>query len=332
MTGLKVHDVAARLNVSEKTVYKWLQQGLIPATRIGKTWIITEESVDAMLRPTGSRTAEAHSVYDSEEPGVYRAGRSAPPRDASIRRAQYGGSRGADASNRESLKSALAQFNRTLSGAVEHGIDGILSPRRMDPSTPRAIGTALEEADGEVLLQGIGLREFFGDSDYTMTLRQMAAEDRAVRVRALMVNPVGQFARARSVVQHGDQFADDSLFRAGPLFGDSWRSLNVIASLRAASEKARRFSLDVRFIDHWPSVYLVMTRAAAFVETYHFGKQDPNIDGSTIEGLVPMLQLSPESSYYALLRNHFDYLWSGKNQFVPSLTLEQVAQEMQVKL
>lgn len=345
MAGLRVGDVARRLNVSEKTVYKWLRQGLIPASRIGKTWIITEESVDAVLQPAGITPR----VRDSERPSVYSSapGSGAVDRVEAFQRGQ--GSRSgfrqesarAD-SNRSNLhgagvsaaalKAVFSQFNRTLSGAIENGIDGILGPRRVDPATPAAIASDLESAEGEVLLQGIGLREFFGDTDYTMLLRHMAAEDRAVRVRALMVSPTGQFARARSVVQHGEQFADDSRFRAGPLFADSWRSLNVIASLRRASQRARRFSLDVRFIDHWPSVYLVMTRAAAFVETYHFGKEDPGIDGSTIDGLVPMLQINPESSYYTLLRNHFDYLWSGRNPFVPSLTLEQVAHEMQVQV
>ena len=329
MSGLKVHDVAARLNVSEKTVYKWLQQGLIPATRIGKTWIITEESVDAVLSPPGSRAGVAPRVQDSEARVPYRADNHVPQRQRATAVAQQATTA---VSRAESLKQALSQFNRTLSGAVAHGIEGILGPRRQDAETQRTIASALEFAEGEVLLQGVGLREFFGGEAYTSVLRQMAAEDRPVRVRALLVNPAGQFARARSVVEDGEQFADDSRFRAGPLFGDSWRSLNVIAALRKVGQGSRRFSLDVRFIDHWPSVYLVMTRDSAFIETYHFGRPEPAIEGSTIDGLVPMLQLSAGSGYYTLLRSHFDYLWSGKNPFVPPLTLEQVAQAMSVQV
>ena len=49
--NLRVRDVAAQLNISEKTVYKWLGSGLIPAARIGKTWIITEESIQSILAP-----------------------------------------------------------------------------------------------------------------------------------------------------------------------------------------------------------------------------------------------------------------------------------------
>ena len=42
MANLRVRDVAERLDVSSKTVYKWLREGLIPASRLGKSWIISE--------------------------------------------------------------------------------------------------------------------------------------------------------------------------------------------------------------------------------------------------------------------------------------------------
>ena len=49
MNGLKVREVAIKLNVSEKTVYKWLNKGILPAGRIGKTWIIDEHSIEKLL-------------------------------------------------------------------------------------------------------------------------------------------------------------------------------------------------------------------------------------------------------------------------------------------
>lgn len=330
MPGLKVHDVAARLSVSEKTVYKWLQQGLIPANRIGKTWIIPEESVDALLRPesvgpgrSAARTSGSGLTHAS---GFARSVSGEPHGHRLASRSE------AQADSKERLKTALAQLNQTMAGAVEHGVTGILGPRRLDPSTPAAIAAELDSAEGELLLQGVGLREFFGDKDHTVILRRMAAEDRPVSVRALLVNPTGQFARARTVVQDGEQFADDALFRAGPLFGDSWRSLNVISSLMKISRERKRFRLDVRFLDHWPSTYLVLTRNCAFIETYLFGRPDTGIEDTSIDGLVPMLRIEAGSDYYSLLRNHFDYLWSGKNPFVPSQTLEQVAASMQVQV
>ncbi len=316
MAGLKVRDVARRLNVSEKTVYKWLRQGLIPASRIGKTWIVTEEALQGILgssqpgpvastTPPFVRVPQPHSVnIEAAEDSVFGDG--------------------------QHMEAAAARFSRMISSSVGHGIMALLGPRRLDPHTPAAIASELEAAEGEVLLQGVGLREFFGDRDHTTILRRMAVEDRPVSVRALLVDPTGQFARARTVVQDGEQYADDALFRAGPLFGDSWRSLNVIASLKKISDKSRRFRLDVRFLDHWPSAYLVLTNRSAFVETYHFGRTDQSSEQVTIDGLVPMLQIDSESNYYALLRNHFDYLWNGTNPFVPSLTLDEVARSVRV--
>ena len=317
MPGLKVRDVAARLNVSEKTVYKWLQDGLIPATRLGKTWLISDQAVDSLLNPPGAQPALAH--------------RSAPP-SASIRAASETARESSSASTAPSLAGALEHITRVASGAITHGITGILGPRRSDPSTAGRISEALNAAEGEVLLQGIGLREFFGDQDYTLILRKMAAEDRPARVRALLVNPVGQFARARTVAEDGQQFADDARFRAGPLFGDSWRSLNVIASMKKTAESLARFSLEVRFVDHWPAFYMVMADRRAFVEMYHFGRPQAAFEGSTIDGLVPMLELDGDSDYFQLLRNHFDYIWAGKNPFIETLSLEQVADAVRVQI
>jgi excisionase family DNA binding protein len=320
MSGLKVHDVAVRLNVSEKTVYKWLQQGLIPASRIGKTWIITEESVASLLNPRVSSTVQP------VPPSFLRPAGSGSPSAHGVNSANI------PSDPQPQLKAALHQFENILSGAIEHGISGILGPRRLDPATPAAIAGELENTEGEVLLQGVGLREFFGDKDHATILRRMAAEDRHVNIRALLVNPTGQFARARTVAEDGERFADDALFRAGPLFGDSWRSLNVIAALKRASKDLHNFSLDVRFLDHWPSTYLVLTRNCAFVETYHFGRPEGLVDGTTIDGQVPMLQVQSGSRYHDLLRNHFDYLWGGRNPFVQSQTLEQVAESVQVQV
>ena len=53
--NLRVKDVADQLNISEKTVYKWLRDGLLPARRIGKTWIITEEALHSVSTPTSLR-------------------------------------------------------------------------------------------------------------------------------------------------------------------------------------------------------------------------------------------------------------------------------------
>ena len=61
--NLRVRDVAERLDVSSKTVYKWLRDGLIPASRLGKSWIISEDALEAALAP-GSNRPLTSSVVD----------------------------------------------------------------------------------------------------------------------------------------------------------------------------------------------------------------------------------------------------------------------------
>ena len=314
--NLRVREVAARLNVSEKTVYKWLRAGLIPARRIGKTWIITAESVQAVLSP--KMTPTAISAPTSITP-------------ISTPRLPTAGIQPAGESSTSDID-ALGRFTGILAGAVNHGVLGILGPRSTAPSTAEAVANSLEQAEGEVILQGIGLREFFGDRGHTAILRQMVAEDRSVQVRAILVNPVSEFARARAVAEDGAQFEDEARFKGGPLYNDSWRSLNVIAAMKKDAGAKNHFGIDVRFVDHWPSVYLVMTTASAFVETYHFGKPEDSVDGSSIEGLVPMLHVASTSSYAQILRKHFDYIWSGENPHIKTHSLADIAEAMQVSV
>ena len=315
MASLKVRDVAARLNVSEKTVYKWLTQGLIPATKLGRTWVVTEEALEAVLAPPGT-TSETHMSAPSR-PFPATTGRAAETTSVS--------------SEAQDLDT-LGRVTALAEGAIRTGVEAILLPRNGSEETKRAIGEALEEAQGEVLLHGIGLREFFGDIDYTPALRRMINEDRDVSVRALLVHPLSDFAHARAIAEIGTQFIDESSFRAGPLFSDSWRSLNVISSLRRTARESRNASLDVRFADHWPSVYLLMTETCCFVETYHFGRPGSDLDGSSIDGLVPILKLSSGAPYYRLLRSHFEYVWGGTNPYISVQTLEQVAETVKVSI
>jgi len=313
--SLSVRDVAVRLNVSEKTVYKWLKIGLIPASRIGKSWMITEESIQSLIQPSLNNT-------------VGTSTNTPPPAIAPIRAVSAASPEAYNAQRQDT--EYLARFTNVLTGAISQGVHGVLGPRASDPATSATIATALENAYDEVILQGIGLREFFGDRGHTAILKQMAAEDRAVQIRAILVNPVSEFARARAVAEDGAQFEDEDRFKAGPLYNDSWRSLNVIAAMKKDAESRSHFGIDVRFVDHWPSVYLVMTPESTFVETYQFGKPNAAVDGSSIDGLVPMFQFQSSSSYASILRQHFDYIWSGANPHVKTHSLADIAEAMQV--
>lgn len=47
---LSVKDVAQLLGVSSQAVYSWLNDGVFPGYRIGKTWFILREDLKATMR------------------------------------------------------------------------------------------------------------------------------------------------------------------------------------------------------------------------------------------------------------------------------------------
>jgi len=48
---LTVEDVAAALHLSEQTVWRYVREGKIPASKIGRRYLIPENAIEAMLEP-----------------------------------------------------------------------------------------------------------------------------------------------------------------------------------------------------------------------------------------------------------------------------------------
>lgn len=305
--NLKVREVAIKLNVSEKTVYKWLSQGIIPAKRLGKTWVISENEIEKLVNP------EIYPKQSLEKITLTnRDFKNTDERD---------------------LKEVevLDKFTEFLSSAIDHGYEKILGPRSLDSKTVDRISDVLDSSTGEILLQGIGLREFFGDKGYADILRKMLNENRKIQIKALLVNPNSDFAKARAIAEDGIVFDDDEVFKSGPLYSDSWRSMNMIASIKKKSLDLSSFSLDVKFVNHWPSSYLIMTEKYTFIESYQFANLQNIYGESSFDGLVPMMQLKSKSDYGRILRNHFEYIWSGSNPYIPIYSLSEISQNMIIK-
>jgi len=293
-------EAARRLEVSEKTIYRWLRDGTLPGRKLGKAWRISE------------LVLEGPPAEPDRLPAVTRAQRGKP---VSI------------LDQLDDVRATLTKFGRVVEGAAENGIEDILGPRRSSERTKREIGTVLEESEGEVLLLGVALREFFGDKDHSLILRRKLVSDVDFRVKALLLDPDSAAARARAVAENGPDFAAEARYRESPLFGDLRRSVSVIRSMREqkASLGKSKFDLEVRFFDCWPTFYLILTTDACFVEPYHMGQETRFLDGSCIGELTPILRLNPASRFYTLLRNHFLYVWEGANPFMRIRPLEEVA-------
>ena len=131
---LKVKDVANRLNVSEKTVYKWLNEGTISGKRIGKNWFISDEMFDKKENLTNENKSQNNNISYSK---------------ISLE------------------KELLLKFNNLISNGIDYGLENILPPRKLENKTVEFISNHLLNSSGEIYLQGIGLREFFGDDVYS---------------------------------------------------------------------------------------------------------------------------------------------------------------------
>ena len=153
MNGLKVREVAIKLNVSEKTIYKWLNKGILPAGRIGKTWIIDEHSIEKLL------SSSYGTKVDVSEDRLGNKNLISTQKDD---------------------QASLEKFSKILKNSIDSGIESILGPRSSDPETVNIISDELKNSTGEIRLMGVGLREFFSDKGHAKILRMMSDTDKNV--------------------------------------------------------------------------------------------------------------------------------------------------------
>ncbi len=51
---LTVDDICRYLNVSNETIYKWIEQRKMPAHRVGRRWMFKQSEVDDWVRSGGA--------------------------------------------------------------------------------------------------------------------------------------------------------------------------------------------------------------------------------------------------------------------------------------
>ena len=64
---MTVGEVADYLRVTEKTIYRLLERGRIPATKVGRQWRFDTSAIDKWLRKNSSRPQAQILVVDDEE-------------------------------------------------------------------------------------------------------------------------------------------------------------------------------------------------------------------------------------------------------------------------
>lgn len=51
---LTVDDICKYLNVSNDTVYKWIEQKSMPAQKVGRRWMFKKDEVDEWIKAGGA--------------------------------------------------------------------------------------------------------------------------------------------------------------------------------------------------------------------------------------------------------------------------------------
>ena len=54
---MTVEQVADRIGYSTKQTYRFLEQGAIPAGKVGKKWIVTTDAVESVAGPPGQASS-----------------------------------------------------------------------------------------------------------------------------------------------------------------------------------------------------------------------------------------------------------------------------------
>ena len=63
---MTVADVAEYLKMKPQTIYKWLQDGMIPAAKLGKEWRFKKSVIDAWLDKKMAESAYEEKKDSSE--------------------------------------------------------------------------------------------------------------------------------------------------------------------------------------------------------------------------------------------------------------------------
>jgi len=64
---LTLEEVASYLRVTTKTIYRLLESGVIPATKVGRQWRFSKDSINIWLRQHSTKTGANILVIDNDE-------------------------------------------------------------------------------------------------------------------------------------------------------------------------------------------------------------------------------------------------------------------------
>ena len=64
---MTLQDLSEYLQIAERTVYLWAQQGKIPGFKLGSVWRFRKEEIDLWLEERKNDTPRSHAVKEARE-------------------------------------------------------------------------------------------------------------------------------------------------------------------------------------------------------------------------------------------------------------------------
>jgi hypothetical protein len=219
--------------------------------------------------------------------------------------------------------------------ALENGIEAIYPPRRTGRESAKAIEAMLKDTNGEILLQGISLRQFFHTNGFLPTIWKKIMSTDDFKIKALLLYPFGDAARSRLAAEEsiegkgGEEFESLKKLLETCMFVDIQRTVSTIININ--SKCPQNNFVEAKFYECTPFSFFIITKENMIIEQYHFGRQEYATVGECIGALVPLICTNNTSAFYNAMRSSFYHLWNSdkNNVYIKTRSLENVHKEIE---
>ncbi len=300
---LTKEGAAQHLQVSTRTVQRWISSGELTAYKSGRLLRVRRTDLDQLLASDTGAIVEGQTT----ETLIPTSSTSGP---------------GADDPPDDSDCHLGAQ-------AREAGILRIFKSRVEDPDYKSALKEALKgvEAGQTVEIMSNSLRSLFGHQvDPQLIMPVNNALKRDVKFRILLLDPTSPAAKRRAAVEEQDR---PSAYDKTHLYLDIMevaQTLKEPVRIRDPELRRRlsdRDQVEVRFSGADPSTHLIVTNTVTFVENYHTGGNSRIQERLAEEGLpniycyggfVTVFMYDGASLTAELMKSHFVNVWEKSKE------------------
>lgn len=206
------------------------------------------------------------------------------------------------------IREAIQDETDLAKNCSKHQLIDVISPRTQEDSPAlKLIERAINEAEGDVYILGLSLKDFLPDRYAPRGgLSALLNSKTKITVKMLLIDPICDALNVLAYAEQGESLVDHNELYT--------RVCNSAFRIRSLKTTDKDLPIEARFHNTLPSYFMVSTSGTLFVEPYHFG----SIPGQEHRGYgtAPILQFSPHSAMYELARTHFSHIWNSQKSTI----------------